>query len=174
MDLNEHATSVGKLLGNLQSLEFLLRVFLAKSTEARGDGKDARTDLFSMPIGAVLPADQLTNYDSLDTLIAKFNARAEQDGFAILDKRIVALRDALAHGRVAAKVEGGNMHIVKFDRPSNETVRVTYHEVMTKDWFDRERKVLFEAVVRVHKLVDAYHVAPPDSLPEARNGSVPS
>jgi hypothetical protein len=61
----------------------------------------------------------------------------------------VALRDALAHGRVSSAAENEQMRLVKFSRPLPPTfkeVEVTYNAVMTTEWFSEQRRLVFDAM----------------------------
>lgn len=60
--------ALGKLIGNLLSLEFLLRAFLHRYFGENTIGKTNKLDNFEE--GDFITCNQLTNYDSLDALIS--------------------------------------------------------------------------------------------------------
>src|SRR4051812_48307320 len=124
MTLKEHAHHLGGLVANLQSLEFLLRAFLSKLPSARPMGLPHGTDLYSFPVGATVPENDLTSFDSLGQLIDKYNEEAKRSGNALLDGSLVELRDALAHGRVSAKPPSDDLRLLKFSKPISGCVTV--------------------------------------------------
>jgi hypothetical protein len=132
MTLDDHARGLGGLLGNFHSLEFVLRVFLNRLPGARPMGVPPGTDIYLSPVGTELPENDMTSYDSLGQLFAKFNAEMVKRGKAQLDMRLVELRDALAHGRVSAAMPDDTLRLIKFDKPRNGRVRVTFNELMTE------------------------------------------
>jgi hypothetical protein len=151
MTLDEHARQLGGLVGNFQSLEFLLRVFLQGSAPL--DGIPYGTDIYSFPIGTVLPENELTNYDSLGKLIRRFNAEMTVQGRPEIDGSLVEVRDALAHGRVSSDAEDKDLRLLKFSRPKNGKVRVTFNEELTDVWFASQKKRVVEAVKHVAALI---------------------
>ena len=131
MTIDEHTKYLGKLLANLQSLEFLLRAFLNRLPGARPIGLPYGTDIYSSPVGSELPENDITSYDSLSELLTKVNEEMKRRGAPGIDKKLVDLRDALADGRVSAALPDENMRLLKFDKPQNGKVRVVFNEVMT-------------------------------------------
>jgi hypothetical protein len=153
MTLEEHATHLGGLISNFQSLEFLLRAFLQKSPSASPLGIPHGVDIYSSPVGTDLPENELTNYDSLGQLIDKYNGKVEKLGLAPIDKTLVEIRDALAHGRVSAALADDTLRLVKFSKPANGRVRITFNAVLSSDWFTAQKKRVFEAMQSVHRNV---------------------
>ena len=149
MNLNEHARHLGGLLANLQSLELLIRVYLSKQPGARSIGP-VGTDIFSHPVGTIVPESDMTSYDSLTQLITKFNLSMEQQGKPIIDTSLIALRDALAHGRISADLADENLRLVKYDKPINGNVRVSFNAQMTEHWFSSNKVRVLEAMALVH------------------------
>lgn len=77
-----------------------------------------------------------TNFDGLGQLIDKYNVvvRAKDQALEV-DTTVVAVRDLLAHGRIAAdSPDETRLTIIKFDRPLNGSVRVTDSAMMTNEW----------------------------------------
>ncbi|MBI3248042.1 MAG: hypothetical protein HYZ50_16175 [Deltaproteobacteria bacterium] len=146
MTLDEHALNLGGLFGNLQSLEFLLRGFLNRLSGARPIGVPYGTDIYSFPVGTELPENDLTSYDSLSLLVAKFNQEMKCRGTPEIDEKIVELRDALVHGRVSAAIQDESLRLLKFDEPKNGTVRITFNEVMTEEWFKEQKGRVYAAI----------------------------
>jgi hypothetical protein len=150
VDLDEHARHLGGLLGNLQSLEFSLRLFLNRMPGARPIGLSLGIDLYAASVGTEVPESDLTSYDTLRMLVTKFNAEMKRRGKAGLDPFFVELRDALAHGRVSAAVPDDHLRLLKFDKPINGKVRVTFNEVMTEDWFKAGKRRIYDSIRDVH------------------------
>jgi len=144
MDLVKHAGTLGRLVGNLQSLEFLLRLFLQKQPSARPLGMAPGKDVYSYPVGSWLPENDLTSYDSLGQLIDKYNA---QPHVTQVDRSIVEVRDALAHGRVSGTDDSTQpLRLMKFSRPCAGRVRVEYNEELSPEWFSTEIRRVLDAV----------------------------
>ena len=102
------------------------------------------------PLGAEVPLSDLTSYDSLGELIARVNASPLAEGVP-LDPRLVETRDAIAHGRVLMKrLDELPLRLLKFSRPArdNTTVRVTFNEELTFEWYKREKRRIIDAVER--------------------------
>jgi len=135
--LDIHVLHLGKLVGNFQSLEFMLRAFLSKLPGALPPAVPFGEDVYSRPVGTELPVSDLTSYESLDDLITRYNFAVIQHELGDpLDPSLVDLRDALAHGRISAKQDGHTLRLLKFDRPNkSEKVRITFNEEMTEEWF---------------------------------------
>ena len=150
MTLDEHARHLGGLIANLHSLEFILRAFLQKSPSARPTNLSQGTDIYVLPVGTELAESEFTSYDSLGTLIDKFNALARQKGLQEINKSIVDIRDAFAHGRVSAPVVSDQLRLIKFSKPKNGKVKIIFNEVLTEKWFTDNKKLVLDAIKLVH------------------------
>lgn len=135
MTQDEHARYLGKLVANFQSLEFILRAFLQQLPTAPPFGLAHGTDIYSFPVGTEVPVNELTNFDSLGQLIKKFNSEMKRRGLNKIDEDLIAVRDALAHGRVSAPNPNDEIRLLKFSKPENGRVRVEFNEVMSAAWF---------------------------------------
>ncbi len=128
-----HAESLGKLLSNLLSLEFLARAFLAKKynqEEFPGDNHKK---------GDFVTLNFLTNYYTLSKVIKKYNEHVKKK-YRIEDERLtdlIDLRDCLAHGRILTNLQNNFFKLFKFSRPGkNDTqVEITHLMYMDKNWF---------------------------------------
>ncbi len=70
-------------------------------------------------------------------------------------KKIMFLRDALAHGRAFGRSDHGSLRLVKFNRKVEKgKVKVTMSVDMTEDWFNLQVKMLNEANLRIAKALD--------------------
>ena len=146
MNLDEHARHLGGLIGNLQSLEFLLRIALSKLPGARARGVPSGEDFYLSPVDSLLPENDLTSYDSLGDLISKFNKEMDKQGKLKIDESLVAIRDALAHGRVSASVSDETLRLLKFDKPQDGRVRVVFNEELSEEWFMRHKSRVRDAI----------------------------
>lgn len=146
MGLDEHARHLGGLIGNLQSLEFLLRIALSKLPGARGRGVLSGQDFYLSPVDSFLPENDLTSYDSLGELISKFNKEMDKQGKLKIDESLVAIRDALAHGRVSASAPDETLRLLKFDKPQDGRVRVVFNEELSEAWFMRHKNRVRDAI----------------------------
>lgn len=148
--LESHALHLGGLIGNFQSLEFLLRAFLHKQPNARPLGLPYGTDIYLSPVGTALAENDFTSYDTLGQLIDKFNAVAAAGNLPNVDRTLVDIRDALAHGRVSASGEDEQLRLIKFGRPSNGQVRVEFNVEMSDAWLIEQKRKVFEAMMVVY------------------------
>ena len=127
---------VGRLLGNFQGLEFAIRAFLY----ARADGNHAPlqtgTNLNTLRVGDIAPENAMTCYDSLGTLIARYNKIAPAP--LQIDESIVDIRDALAHGRVSSFSPTDHFHLLKFSKAFKRRVHVTFSQEMSEAWLRQQ------------------------------------
>jgi hypothetical protein len=74
LDLIEQATQLGKVVGNLLSLEFSLRCYLSER-ELIGphEAFPYGVSIESIPVGAVVPHNALTSFDPLSRLMRLYN-----------------------------------------------------------------------------------------------------
>ena len=149
MTLDEHTFLLGKLLVNFHSLEFSLRAYLANAPGAAPMGLPPGTDVYSQPVGTDIPENVITSYDSLSELLAKVNKKLEAQHLPELDRSLIEVRDALAHGRVSAPSAEPPLRLIKFERPRNGVARVAFNVVMTEEWFAQQRGRVHDAVMHV-------------------------
>ncbi len=136
-----YSDNLGRLITNLHSLEVSIRDFLFTNDF----GLEAATvhvqSLRELKIGQSVSENHFTNYNSLRTLIVKYNEQVST--FAselIVDDDIVNLRDALAHGRVFSFEPSSPSILLKFSKPKNGNTEVEFMAIMTRDWFDEQIK----------------------------------
>ena len=121
---------VGGIVGNLLSLEFLMR-FLLVQTESPIEPMPVFDELKA---GDHVAEGTFTNYESLGDVIARTNAYLEAHGIGErVDPSIVGIRDALAHGRKVFADKNGPATLVKFGRPRHGTVLVQAVFTLTED-----------------------------------------
>jgi NADH/NAD ratio-sensing transcriptional regulator Rex len=138
---NDTPQGIGKVLSNLQALEFALRLFLYELQKTDSNQQTQSFDLQSLSVGEWVPETPLTNYDTLGQLINKVNAELQNRGSSDqVDLSVVELRDAIAHGRVLSLRQEGPFSILKFSKPLNGKVQVAVAVEMTPGWFKQQIK----------------------------------
>jgi len=157
---DNHALHLGKLVGNLQSLEALLRVYLLAIAQKQWPPASTGPSYWNLSVGDVVGEDAFTNYDSLGALISKFNADVQpRDATLRVDAAMVSVRDLLVHGRVAADdPDPGRLKIVKFDKPNNGTVKVSACAFMDEAWFNTQNDLASAQLRRVHSAYERFAV----------------
>lgn len=147
MTPDEHAQRLGRLVGNLQSLELALRAFLQQLPGARSFGLPYGTDVYAFPVGSEIPENELTSWDTLGQLLRRFNDEMRRQARPSIEQvGLVELRDALAHGRISADSDGGNLRLLKFSKPRERRVRITFNECMTPEWFESKLTMTYAAL----------------------------
>lgn len=158
MNLEEYCKNLGKVISNMQSLEFSLRAFLLNS-EINEKGKKGnlptKIKYDELKQGEIVSEDAFTNWDTLGDLIRKYNgdARIKSAGITV-DETLVNIRDALAHGRVSSDDISTPMTLLKFKQPKNKSVEVEFSVLMTIGWFKDQIHRFYKAVMIVHKAND--------------------
>lgn len=134
-----HALYLGKLLGNLQSLESLLRLYLLACARQPLPQPPSGPDYWELTPGDRVPVDAFTDYRTLGQLISAFNASvSHSDPTLTVPQAVVLIRDLLAHGRVSAKAADPTLlKIIKFNAPPKGFGEVTVAAValMSEEWF---------------------------------------
>jgi len=157
-DLELHALGLGKIIGNLHSLELLLREFLAKTARKVDPSCPPMPSILMLKVGDEIPETPFTNYDDLRTIIRRYNQAIPSSAHALsVDESVVEVRDAVAHGRVLAPVTGTQLYLFKFSRPSAGKVTVTHAIAVTEEWLAQERARIRKEclkVLKAHELVD--------------------
>jgi hypothetical protein len=149
----QHALNLGKLLGNLQSLEMAARLATAKLDRQAAEQVQSR--LAQVKRGDVVEVNALTNADDLTQTLERFNKRAPK--ICRVDVApIVQLRDALAHSRVFGFGSISHLRLLKFSRRQVATgkVRVELAEDMTPQWFLTNIRLLNQALAKVTEALD--------------------
>jgi len=149
MDLSQHATMLGKLLVSFHCLEYALRAFLYERDPPH-EPLAPGTDLDTMIFGDVVAENAITRWDSLTHLIKRYN-RAISDVQLAVDPSLVDLRDALAHGRMAASLSERNFALVKFTRPYAGRVEVGFRQELSEEWMENQIKRVLAECEKVGK-----------------------
>ena len=144
---NDYLLQLGKLVANLHSLEFALRAFLVKYNEDH----EPNFDHAAILPGRHVPENSFTNYDSLGTLLKKFNKIVEQHASAYsIDFAVVVVRDMIAHGRIASKSPNlVPMELVKFGKRVSAGVPVEAMVTMDIDWLRSKVSLVHNQILKV-------------------------
>lgn len=148
---DQHALRLGWLVGNLQSIETLLRFYLLKV-----ETPDASGPLEKIPgEGEYLPASSISDYRQLSALISAYNKTVGKESGLRLDPEIVRLRDAIAHGRTTKPSGYPNMFLFKFESDKGKTGRhlVSFSVEMTPQWFRDRNEFLLGEIEKVRTAV---------------------
>ncbi len=124
----EHLRLIGTIILNLQALELTLRLFLLKAHDQSID--------WPKPTDTLVRENYVTNYQSLGSIIDGFNlvlSEVEKQKFMV-DRTVVDVRDAIAHGRLVTKTEGFPATLWKFEKPTKERKVPASSITLTKDW----------------------------------------
>lgn len=148
----QHALNLGKLTGNLQTIEMAARLAIVKLDKAAGER--IQSQLPQVRVGELIETNAFTNKDDLNQTLEKYNKCAPLD-CRVDRKSIVALRDGLAHGRVFGARTMKHLRLLKFSRKATEgRVAVELAIDMTEEWFLENIRRLNEAVAKITKALD--------------------
>ncbi|MBB5519471.1 hypothetical protein [Amphiplicatus metriothermophilus] len=116
----EHPKQLGKLVGNLHAIESMARIYLAKQQSA------TRLDIKNIKKGDEVEITPFSDKNSLKKALEDYNNKCEKAGICcckVKVKEIVALRDALAHGRVfgIAPLQNTPLRLIKFEKYKNDS-----------------------------------------------------
>jgi hypothetical protein len=143
----EYSETVGKILANLQALEFSLRLYL-HNTDDRAI--TCAKPLHELTVGEVVPENPLTDWSSLGTLIARYNERVSPT--LAVTAAVVEIRDVLAHGRMWLPDLSSAPVLLKFAKPSSGSTCVTFLQVSSSEW-------LADTLGRVHDEIEKVQTA---------------
>lgn len=132
MTTDDHVLGLGRILGNLHSLEFAVRMYLWKHEKKVAIQPSLAMD--GLRPGDVVPENAFTNYDTLLTMIRRYNVLVATP--LQVAESVVDLRDALAHGRVSGRTAAMPLRLLKFGKPAAGSATVTHSELMDQGWFE--------------------------------------
>ena len=142
-----HALSLGKLTGNLQSLEMGARMVIVKLDQRAAE--QVQTQLPQVKAGDLVELNAFTNNDDLTQTLEKYNKRAPL-ACKIDTGPIVSLRDAVAHGRMFGFGSMKHLRLLKFGRKAkNGKVLVELAVDVTDEWFHENIRILDQALGKV-------------------------
>jgi len=146
---DKHALLIGQILWNLQSLEFVIRASLFNLHSRTKPGPK----LYNMKVGDSVEENELTDYAQLNKLIKRYNNEVvKNDSKLVVDETLVALRDALAHGRVSSETKKNNYKVLKFSKPKSGNVEVVFSQEITETWLIEQKVRVCREIVNVLKV----------------------
>jgi hypothetical protein len=119
MNADDHALGLGRLMGNLQSLEGTIRIFLTRTDPSK---------------------NHLISRDTFGPLVDKYNDQLANDEPYSIDQQVVTIRNALAHGLVFAP-SNMSLPLTLFHGD------LSY--VMTVDWFQDQQTLVRVQIDRI-------------------------
>jgi hypothetical protein len=155
--LADYACELGRLVGNVSSLEMLVRfaLYAADTLPAKRlpDGWQAVT----LPVNQPLPVNWLTNWCQLSELIGQYNRLERARGSsALIDATIVDLRHAFAHGRILAdNTPSSPLILLRFSKPVGETTTIEHRFPLTLDWMRAQIGLVRDAINTVQARIAA-------------------
>ncbi len=142
-------STIGKIILNLLNLEFHLRLFLYEMVGP----KDPTLKLENLKIGDWIPANPITNYDSIGGLINQVNkVLLDHKINEKVDNKIVDVRNALVHGRITALYPTGPLHLIKYSKLKNEKVQVEISLDLTKEWLNENINLTMNEIKKIRKI----------------------
>ena len=141
MQAQDYATLIGRCWMNFNSLELIMRTYLATQGQPMG---------LSGKVGESFPINTFTNYDTFREIARKVNAKSgEQYDFS----RIIAYRDAMAHGRVFSADDNFPLTVVKFSKPIGGAVKVEYSQLLSETFLLDMSKEIVKVLTTIHALI---------------------
>ena len=135
MDVNEYTQLIGAIVTNLQALESVLRYFSM--------GHKAKEVEFPKIGAAEATENALTSYTFLDVLIDQFNnsLMPDEQHFKV-DRQVVEIRDAIAHGRLLASEQQPPFRLWNFGRTKKGRVPVEFCQELNEQWLTATRNMI--------------------------------
>ncbi len=152
-ELDKHALAFGKLMGNILSLEFLLRVFLLKTAGNSDDSFPEWGKFHELKEGDSITLNAFTTDKYFSKVVEKYNkdSRIEKRRLAINDS-LVGLRNALAHGMISRLNPSPPLRLLHFDRKQG-IVFVKMNVLLTIQWFNEQIVQVRLAMENVEKAI---------------------
>jgi len=147
-----YALALGKLFGNLGSLDVALRAVLY-AAHPTSPGREARPHT-SLNVGDQVEENWITKQNYLSDLVNAYNALQDELGRPEqkIDSGIVDLRNALAHGFVTASDAGGILTLMKFGKgkgPTPRPLQVTAKIELTPEWMSEQMVRVRDALLKI-------------------------
>ena len=147
MTQQDHIQGVGAIVTNLQSLETVIRIFLARVHDQRWK--------MPGPVDQLIDESYLTNFRALGPLIDQYNGLlSDNEQEFKVDRKAVDIRDAFAHGRLLSVGDIFPATLYKFGIAQDGKVPVMFQQVLTTDWLNSTKLMLRDEqlkVVNCHK-----------------------
>ncbi len=152
--LDKHALAFGKLMGNILSLEFLLRVFLLKAA-GNSNGSFPEWGKFDkLKEGDSITLNAFAKDKYFRKVVEKYNkdSRIQKRGLAI-NNTLIDLRNALAHGMISGLNPSPPLRLLHFDSKQG-IVFVKLNVLLTIQWFNEQIMQVRLAMENVEKAIE--------------------
>lgn len=137
--------NIGRVYLHLNSIELYVRLFLLITRVGNKKAIEFNQCLDKLKKGQAVEENEITNFEQLSDLVGKYNEKVKDlNKELVIDKNLVELRHALAHGR-AFTIEPSTpsknpMTLLKFTNPKDNKTTVEFCDLMTSRWFDEQIK----------------------------------
>lgn len=159
--LDRYALALGKLVGNLSSLESAVRIAL-HYLNVPADDRAPTFGLSDVAVGDTVLLTSVSKWASLGGLIADFNGHhRDSRPDLLLDEGIVDIRNAFAHGMVSAESTTSPLILLKFGSASGDRVPITAKYTLTEIWMADQVKRVYVAIDKVQSRLDELAPFPP-------------
>jgi hypothetical protein len=147
MTAQDHIVQVGSIITNLQGLETVIRIFLARVNN--------QTPRMPGPTDEFADENFLTNFKSLGSLIDEYDGLLTKDEQKFqVDRSVLDVRDAFAHGRLLSVGDVYPATLFKFGISRDGKVPIAFREVLTVEWLNKTKLMMRDEqmkVVNCHK-----------------------
>jgi hypothetical protein len=150
-NVRSYAEYLGAFWMAFNGLELMIRIYLARRS---GVGTSQLMQLLNPTQGDTLPETPLTDWSMFRSLCTRFN-ESVPNSFKIDFDDIVALRDAMAHGRVSGD-NSGLMIVTKYSKPQSGKVNVEYKQVLTLEFLDTITAKMHQHTQSVSQQISPY------------------
>jgi hypothetical protein len=150
----QHASYLGRLVGNLLSIEMGARMTIVKLDAWAA--KHVNSQLPQIQAGQLVELNAFTKPDDLRQTLEKFNKHASPACRVEVDA-LVELRDSLAHGRMFGygDMNVNPLRLLKFARTATDgKVLVEQAHDMTESWFQSNIQMLQAALEKIRVTLD--------------------
>ena len=135
MNADDHTLGLGRLMGNLQSLEATIRIFLTWTDPSK---------------------NYIISRDTFGPLVQKYNDQLANNEPYSIDQQVVTIRNALAHGLVFAPSNMSPPLILNMSLPLNLNMSLPltlFHDdlsyEMTVGWFQDQQTLVQDQINHV-------------------------
>lgn len=155
-EYNLHALGFGKLMGNILSLEFLLRMVLINTDNDPQKQFPEWDRLYELEKGETITLNSFTSDKYFSDVVKNYNSniRIKEEGLTI-DDALIDIRNALAHGLISGADPSPPFNLLHFTKRGGE-IKVNLNALMTIDWFNEQIRQVRAAMENVGKALELY------------------
>lgn len=149
----DYPAVLGRLIANLATLEFSLRVVLYLMDTARDMRRSSDWRFANLSVGDRMEESWLSQWCYLPELIGNYNQRQASLGLDPIDTGITDIRNAMAHGVITAEGNAKPLSCVKFGRPKGGSVTVEGKFALSFDWIGEQTDRVYRAGLSVNQRI---------------------